>query len=197
MIEKKFSLWDILTIIISLVKNLIECVAYIAHAKKPLKNKVRWQNSRLLNKFFMCLEINGLKYLKLAILKFLLRPPNYLYYSNSSRNIFIVKTSFIIHKFTWIHINSHNFYTYVLKYIFWGSNYFRVYGCWLVWQLLYVFMVADWLVWLLICLTVLFYQELKIKKIIFFYQSFHHKQNFAILTCINTNLRCIKDCRLL
>ena len=44
------------------------------------------------------------------------------------KTFFIVKTSFIIYKFTWIHINSHNFYTYVLKCIFWGSNYFRVYG---------------------------------------------------------------------
>ena len=172
MIEKKFSLWDILTIIISLVKNLIECVAYIAHAKKPLKNKVRWQNSRLLNKFFMCLEINGLKYLKLAILRFLPSPPITYTTLIAVETFFIVKTLIIIHKFTWIHINSHNFYTYVLKYIFWGSNYFGVYGCWLVWQLLYVFMVADWLVWLLICLTVLFYQELKIKKIIFFLSKF-------------------------
>ena len=39
---------------------------------------------------------------------------------------------------------------YVLKCIFRGSNYFLIYGCWLVWQLLYVF-----------------------------YQSFNHKQDFS------------------
>ena len=140
----------------------------------------------------ICFEINGLKNLKLTILRFLPRTPAYLYYSNSSKNIFIVKTPFITHKFTWIHINSHNFYTYVLKCIFWGSNYFGVYGCWLVWLLLYVFMVADWLVWLLICLTVLFYQELNLEKN-FFIKVFTTSKTFAILTCINTNLRCITN----
>ena len=45
-----------------------------------------------LNKFLMCFEINGLKNLKLAILCFLPEPPIYTYYSNSSKNIFIVKT---------------------------------------------------------------------------------------------------------
>ena len=129
----------------------------------------------------MGFEINGLKNLKLTILRLLPRTPTYLYYSNSSKNIFIVKTSFIIHKFTWIHINSHNFYTYVLKCIFWGSNYFRVYGCWLVWLLLYVFMVAEWLVWLLIFLTVLFYQELKQKNNVFLIKVFTTSKTFAIL----------------
>ena len=42
----------------------------------------------LLNKFLICFEINGLKYLKLTILRFLSRTPTYLYYSNSSKNIF-------------------------------------------------------------------------------------------------------------
>ena len=32
--------------------------------------------------------------------------------------------------------------TYVLKCIFWGSNLYRIYGCWLVWLLLYTFVVA-------------------------------------------------------
>ena len=32
--------------------------------------------------------------------------------------------------------------TYVLKCIFWGSNLYRIYGCWLLQQLLYTFMVA-------------------------------------------------------
>ena len=45
---------------------------------------------------FMCFEINGLKCLNLTILRFLPRPPIYPYYFNSS----IVKTSFIIYKFT-------------------------------------------------------------------------------------------------
>ena len=127
----------------------------------------------------MCFQINELKYLKLTILRFLPRPP--LTYTTliAVKTFFIVKT-FIIHEFTWIYFNSHNFYIYILKCIFWGSNYFRVCGCWLVWLLLYVFIVADWLVWLLIYLTVLFYQELK-----------------TILACIDTNLRCIKDCVLL
>ena len=44
-----------------------------------------------LTKFFMCFEINGLKCLKLTILRFLPRPFIYPYYSNSSKNIFIVK----------------------------------------------------------------------------------------------------------
>ena len=111
----------------------------------------------------MCVQINELKYLKLTILRFLPRPP--LTYTTliAVKTFFIVKT-FIIHEFTWIYFNSHNFYIYILKCIFWGSNYFRVCGCWLVWLLLYVFIVADWLVWLLIYLTVLFYQELKKKK---------------------------------
>ena len=53
-----------------------------------------------LTKFFMCFEINELKCLKLTILSFLSRPHIYSYYSNSSKNIFIVKTPFIIHKST-------------------------------------------------------------------------------------------------
>ena len=51
----------------------------------------------------MGFEINGLENLKRTILRFLPRPPTYPYYSDSSKNIFIVKTSFIIHKFTLIH----------------------------------------------------------------------------------------------
>ena len=104
---------------------------------------------------------------------------------------FIVKTPFITHKFTWIHINLHDCYTYVLECIFWRSNYFGVYGCWLLWLLLYVSMVGDWLVLLLICLTVLFYQELKIRKIIFFSQSSHHKQSFCNID--NTHFTPLKD----
>ena len=49
---------------------------------------------------FMYFEINGSKCLKLTILRFLPRPPIYLYYSNTSKNIFIVKTLFIIYNFT-------------------------------------------------------------------------------------------------
>ena len=41
----------------------------------------------------MCFEINGLKTLKLTILRFLTQPPTYLYYLNSSK-------PFIIYKFT-------------------------------------------------------------------------------------------------
>ena len=82
--------------------------------------------------------------------------------------------------------------TYVLKCIFWGSNFeehvffegatyllkcnnnlFKIYGCWLVWLLLYIFMAADLI------------------------KVFTTSKTFAILTCINTNLRCIKDCRLM
>ena len=37
---------------------------------------------------FMCFEINGLKCLKLTILRFLPRPAIYPYYSNSSKNTF-------------------------------------------------------------------------------------------------------------
>ena len=43
-----------------------------------------------LNIFLMCFEINGLKNLKLTILRFF--APSYTYYSNSIKNIFIVKT---------------------------------------------------------------------------------------------------------
>ena len=43
-----------------------------------------------LNTFLMCFEINGLKNLKLTILRFF--APSYTYYSNSIKNIFIVKT---------------------------------------------------------------------------------------------------------
>ena len=50
---------------------------------------------KALNKFLMCFEINGLKNLKLTILRFF--APSCTYYSNSSKNIFIVKTP-------WIHI---------------------------------------------------------------------------------------------
>ena len=84
--------------------------------------------------------------------------------------------------------------TYVLKCIFWGSNFeehiffeeatyvlkcmnnlFKVYGCWLV-RLLLNSVVAD----------------------LYFLSKFSPQvKNFAILTCINTNLRCIKDCRLM
>ena len=92
---------------------------------------------------FKCSKINKSKNLKLTILRFWPSPGSYLYYSIVVKTFFIVKTSFIIHKFTWIHLNSHNFYTYIPKCIFWGSNYFGVYGSWLVWLLLYVFMVAD------------------------------------------------------
>ena len=49
----------------------------------------------------MCFEINGLKTLKLTILRFFtqppLHPPTYIYYLNSNK-------PFIIYKFTWIHI---------------------------------------------------------------------------------------------
>ena len=50
--------------------------------------KSHFINPSLLNKFLICFEINGLKYLKLTILRFLPRPPTYPYYSNSSKNIF-------------------------------------------------------------------------------------------------------------
>ena len=44
--------------------------------------------SHFIKSQFMCFEINGLKCLKLTILRFLPRPPTYPYYSNSSKNIF-------------------------------------------------------------------------------------------------------------
>ena len=97
------------------------------------------------------------------------------------KTFFIAKTSFIIYKFTWIHINWHNFYTYILNCIFWGSNYFRVNGCWLVWLLLYVFMVADWLGWLLICLTILFSKTEPEKNNIFLIKVFTISKTFVIL----------------
>ena len=90
----------------------------------------------------MCFEINGLKHLKLTILRFLPRPSTYLYYSNSSKKQFVLLKHYLLcinsHEFTY------TFYTYILKCIFGGSNYFGVYGCWLVWLLLYFFMVAEW-----------------------------------------------------
>ena len=119
----------------------------------------------------MCFEINGLKCLKLTILKVFCPYPSHTY-----TTLIAVKT-FLLLKHHLLFINSHNVYTYILKCIFWGNNYFRVYGCWLVWLLLYVFMVADWLVWLLICLTILFSKTEPGKKK--FYQSFHHKWNFC------------------
>ena len=54
----------------------------------------------------MCFKINGSKTLKLTILRFFAQTPIYIYYLNSSRNIFIIKTTFIIYKFTWIPIIS-------------------------------------------------------------------------------------------
>ena len=128
----------------------------------------------------MCFEITGLKYLKLIISRFLSKP--LLTYTTliAVKTFFIVKTSFIIYKFTWIHINSHSVYTYILKCIFWGSNYFGVYGCWLVWLLLYVFMVANWLVWLLVCLTIIF-SKTEFEKKIFFIKVFTTSKIFVIL----------------
>ena len=46
----------------------------------------------VLNKFLMCFEINGLKNLKVTILRFLPGPSIYIYYLNSNKNIFTVKT---------------------------------------------------------------------------------------------------------
>ena len=40
----------------------------------------------------MSFEIHGLKNLKLTILRIFAGPPIYIYYLNSSKNIFIVKT---------------------------------------------------------------------------------------------------------
>ena len=61
--------------------------------------------------------------------------------------------------------------TYVLKCM---KNLFKIYGCWLVWLLNSV--AAD----------------------LYFLSKFSPEvKTFAILTCINTNLRCIKDCGLL
>ena len=136
--------------------------------------KSHFINPSLLNTFLMCFEINWLKYLNWPFWGFYPGPPFTHTTLIAIKTFFIVKTAFITHKFTWIHMNSHNYYTYIQKYIFWGSNYFGVYGCWLVWLLLYVFMFSDWLVWLLICLTILFSKTEPGKKY-FFYQSFHHK----------------------
>ena len=128
----------------------------------------------------MCFEINGLKYLNLTIWVFCQDSPIIHTTLIAVKTFFIVKTSFIIHKLTWIHINSHNFYTYILKCIFWGSNYFGVYGCWLVWLLLYVFMVADWLVWLLIWITILF-SKIEPEKKNYFIKVFTTSKTFVIL----------------
>ena len=68
--------------------------------------------------------------------------------------------------------------THVLKCM---NNLFKTYGCWLVWPLLHVFMAAKYCD----CWS------------IFFIKVFTTSKTFAILTCINTNLRCIKDCGLL
>ena len=121
-------------------------------------------------------------------------------FAQTHTTLIAVKTFFIVKhhllSITWIHINSHNLYTYVLKCIFWGSSYFGAYGCWLVWLLLYIFMVADWLVWLLICLKVLF-SRTEPEKNIFLIKVYTTSKAFVILTCINTNLKCIKDWGLL
>ena len=82
-----------------------------ALGQKPQSGKTKFPNLLILehlknyfiepiNKFLMCFDINGLKNPKLNILRFLPRAPIYLYYPNSSKNIFIVKTPFIIYKFT-------------------------------------------------------------------------------------------------
>ena len=68
--------------------------------------------------------------------------------------------------------------TYVLK---WMNNLFKIYGCWLVWLLLYIFMAAKYTG----CWSVSFIKVFTTRK------------TFAILTCINTKLRCIEDCGLL
>ena len=47
----------------------------------------------VLNKFLMCFEINGLKNLKLTILRFFAWSPQLYILLYSSKNIFIVKTS--------------------------------------------------------------------------------------------------------
>ena len=57
-----------------------------------------------LNKLLMCFEINGLKCLKLTILRFLPRPPAYTYYSNSSKTFLLLEhylLSINSHKFTY------------------------------------------------------------------------------------------------
>ena len=123
----------------------------------------------------MCFEINGLKCLKLTILRVSCPDPSLNY-----TTLIAVKT-FLLLKHHLLSINSHNVYTYILKCIFWGNNYFRVYGCWLVWLLLYVFMVADWLVWLLICLTVLFSKTEPEKTNYFFIKVFTTSKTFVIL----------------
>ena len=105
-------------------------------------------------------------------MRFLPRPPHNYTTLIAVKAFFIVKTSFIIHKFTWIHLNSHNFYTYILKSIFLGSNYFGVYGSWLVWLLLYVFMVAD-------LLDSLIQSRTESKKIIFFIKVFITSKPFC------------------
>ena len=74
--------------------------------------------------------------------------------------------------------------TYVLKtnYVLkWVNNLIKIYGCLLVYLLLYIFMAAEYFgSWS-----------------VFFIKVFTTSKTFAILTCINTNLRCIKDCGLL
>ena len=44
-----------------------------------------------LNTFLMCFEINGLKNLKLTILRFLPGPPNYTYYSTAVKKFLLLK----------------------------------------------------------------------------------------------------------
>ena len=44
-----------------------------------------------LNKLFMCFEINGLKNLKLTILRFLPSPPIYTYYSTAVKTFLLLK----------------------------------------------------------------------------------------------------------
>ena len=71
--------------------------------QKPQNGKTKFLNLLILehlknyfiealNKFLMCFEINGLKNLKLTILRFFAQSPHLYILLYSSKNIFIVKT---------------------------------------------------------------------------------------------------------
>ena len=74
----------------------------------------------------MCFEINGLKNLKLTILRFLPGPPIYVYYYTGGKNLFIVKSA-------WIHI--------IFILIFW--NIFFKETIYLGFIVVFIFMVGN------------------------------------------------------
>ena len=103
----------------------------------------------------------------------------------AKKAFFIVKT-FIIHKFTYfLHLYSEMYF--LREQLFW-SLWFLISVAAALFSWLLISAVADLLNSLILSRT-------EPKKI--FIKVFTTSKTFAILTCINTNLRCIKDCGLL